>query len=199
VGIWRQSGYILGIQWNAFPFARERYTLLTVFKISFVFRCLACTTRGSFCFPIALAVTRLGVLVMSNRVKIFIVEYDCVSLITLMLWLDQFPDFEVLGTTIDTGNLGDQVAQLQPDVVLLDIATPGPEDIAPLLEIKSVEPSPAVLLLYHGDPTGLKGILQDESDGQLGPNRTLGDLQGAILRAYNKRRLAERELVALAG
>jgi DNA-binding NarL/FixJ family response regulator len=136
---------------------------------------------------------------MSNRVKIFIVEYDCVSLITLMLWLDQFPDFEVLGTTIDTGRLTAQIESLQPDVVLLDIATPGPEDIAPLLEIKSVEPTPAVLLLYHGDSRGLRGILQDESEGQLGPDRTLGDLHGAILQAYNRRRISEKQIVARAG
>jgi DNA-binding NarL/FixJ family response regulator len=136
---------------------------------------------------------------MSNRVKIFIVEYDCVSLITLMLWLDQFPDFEVLGTTVDTGRLAEQISELQPDVVLLDIATPGPEDIAPLLQIKSVEPDPAVLLLYHGDPKGLRGILEDESEGQLGPDRTLGDLHGAILKAYNRRRASDNRLVALAG
>src|SRR5438093_433995 len=115
---------------------------------------------------------------MDNRIKIFIVEYDCVSLITLMLWLDQFPDFQVLGTTVDTGMLGQQISDLKPDVVLLDIATPGPEDVAPLLEIKTVEPTPAVLLLYEGNPAGLKGILEDESEGQLGPDRTLGDLHG---------------------
>ena len=137
---------------------------------------------------------------MDNRIKIFIVEYDCVSLITLMLWLDQFPDFQVLGTTVDTGRLGQQIDELRPDVVLLDIATPGPEDVAPLLEIKSIEPSPAVLLLYEGDPAGLKGILENQSEAQLGPDRTLGDLHGAIAKAYNRRKAQEpAALLALAG
>jgi len=128
---------------------------------------------------------------MNQRIKIFIVEYDCVSLITLMLWLDQFPEFDVLGTTINTGNLKEQIAELEPDVVLLDIETPGPEDIPVLKEVKSVQPSPAVILLYHGDADGLEGVLESESEGQLGPERTLGDLQEAVLKAYN-RRLIER-------
>ena len=139
---------------------------------------------------------------MNSRIKIFIVEYDCVSLITLMLWLDQFPEFEVLGTTIDTGSLSQQMEDLKPDVVLLDIATPGPEDIPQLREIKSVVPAPAVLLLYHGDSAGLKGTLLEESEAQLGPDRTLGDLHGAILKAYKRGQLARaasRVLAAKAG
>src|ERR1051326_5467788 len=64
-------------------------------------------------------------LTMNQRIKIFIVEYDCVNLITLMLWLDQFPEFEVLGTTVDDGALREQIDDLKPDVVLLDIETPG--------------------------------------------------------------------------
>lgn len=124
---------------------------------------------------------------MNQRIRIFIVEYDCVSLITLMLWLDQFPEFDVLGTTVDTGNLRQKLIELQPDVVLMNIQTPGPEDIMPLRAVRSVNPSPAVLLLYHGDEEGLEGVLKQESDGQLGPDRTLGDLREAITKAYNRR------------
>jgi DNA-binding NarL/FixJ family response regulator len=133
---------------------------------------------------------------MNQRIKIFIVEYDCVSLITLMLWLDQFPEFDVLGTTINTGNLREQIAELEPDVVLLDIETPGPEDVPVLKEVKSVQPSPAVILLYHGDPDGLEGVLEAESEGQLGPERTLGDLQEAVIKAYNRRLIARSAALA---
>lgn len=123
---------------------------------------------------------------MKQRIRIFIVEYDCVSLITLMLWLDQFSEFEVLGTTVDTGGLQKQVEELKPDVVLLDIETPGPEDIAPLREIKSASPEPGVVLLYHGDPDGLEGVLSQESEDQLGPDRNLGELRDAVEKAYNR-------------
>lgn len=126
---------------------------------------------------------------MNNRIKIFIVEYDCSSLITLMLWLDQFAEFDVLGTTIQSGHLKEQIEELKPDVVLLDIETPGPEDVAPLREVKSVSVPPAVLLLYHGDPDGLEGILEQESEGQLGPDRTLGDLFDAVVKAYSRRQV----------
>src|SRR3990167_7103940 len=139
---------------------------------------------------------------MNQRIKIFIVEYDCVSLITLMLWLDQFPEFDVLGTTVDTGSLRQKLMELQPDVVLINIQTPGPEDIMPLRAVRSVNPSPAVLLLYHGDDEGLDGVLKLESDGQLGPERTLGDLREAITKAYNRRQVVLSSLlpsVALAG
>lgn len=126
---------------------------------------------------------------MNKRIKIFIVEYDCSNLITLMLWLDQFAEFDVLGTTIQSGHLREQIEDLKPDVVLLDIETPGPEDIAPLREVKSVEPEPAVLLLYHGDPAGLEGVLKNESEGQLGPERTLRDVHEAIVRAFSRRQV----------
>ena len=126
---------------------------------------------------------------MTNRIKIFIVEYDCSSLITLMLWLDQFPEFDVLGTTIQSGDLREKIVELEPDVVLLDIETPGPEDVAPLRLVQSVTPPPAVLLLYHGDPAGLEGVLKQESDGQLGPERTLGDLHDAVIKAFSRRQV----------
>ena len=135
---------------------------------------------------------------MNQRIKIFIVEYDCVSLITLMLWLDQFPEFDVLGTTINTGNLKEQIAELEPDVVLLDIETPGPEDIPVLREVKSVQPVPAVILLYHGDPDGLEGILESESEGQLGPDRTLGDLHDSVMKAYNRQLLTRSAALTMA-
>lgn len=125
---------------------------------------------------------------MSERIKIFIVEYDCVNLITLMLWLDQFPEFDVLGTTVDTGSMRQQIEDMQPDIVLLDIETPGPEDIPQLREVKSVSRPPAVVLLYQGDPDGLKGVLTNESEGQIGPDSTLGDLRDAILFAVDRNR-----------
>ncbi len=127
---------------------------------------------------------------MNERIKIFIVEYDCVNLITLMLWLDQFPEFDVLGTAVDAGSIKTQIADLKPDIVLLDIATPGPEDIPQLREIKSVSDTPAVLLLYQGTSEELKGPLTNESDGCLGTESTLGDLRDAILAALKRRRQA---------
>ena len=51
------------------------------------------------------------------------------------------------------------------------------------------DPTPAVLLLYYGDPEGLQGVLEQESDGQLGPERTLGDLHDAVVRAYSRRQV----------
>ena len=124
---------------------------------------------------------------MNERVKIFIVEYDCVNLITLMLWLDQFPDFDVLGTTVDTGSIKAQIEDLKPDVVLLDIGTPGPEDIPQLREIKSVAETPAVVLLYKGGADELRGPLMNESEGFLGLESSLGDLRDAILSALKRR------------
>lgn len=126
---------------------------------------------------------------MNERIKIFIVEYDCVNLITLMLWLDQFPEFDVLGTAVDAGSIKRQINDLKPDVVLLDIATPGPEDIPQLREIKSVGDPPAVLLLYQGTSDELKGPLMNESDGYLGTESTLGDMHDAIVSALKRRRV----------
>lgn len=138
---------------------------------------------------------------MNQRIKIFIVEYDCVNLITLMLWLDQYPEFEVLGTTVDSGNIREQVSQLKPDVVLLDISTPGPEDIPQLREVKSSTPQPAVVLLYNGLSKELEGVLKEESDGALGPDQTLKELYHTILNVHSQRQLVSSTIfpVAMAG
>lgn len=136
---------------------------------------------------------------MNERIKIFIVEYDCVNLITLMLWLDQFPDFDVLGTTVDTGSIKSQIEDLKPDVVLLDIAIPGPEDIPQLREVKSVSDPPAVILLYQGTAEGLRGPLINESEGFLGPESTLGDLRDTILNALKRKVVAPLIPIAKAG
>lgn len=128
---------------------------------------------------------------MSERVRIFIVESDCVNLITLTLWLDQFADFDVLGTTADTTSIKKQVEELKPDVVIFDIATPGSEDVTELRQIKSVDDPPAVLLLYQGTADQLRGPLMAESEGWLGTESTLGDLHFAILSALKRRNAAQ--------
>lgn len=124
---------------------------------------------------------------MNQRIKIFIVEYDCVNLITLMLWLDQYPEFEVLGATVDTGDLSQQIKTLSPDVVLLDVNTPGPEDINQLKAVKSVSPTPAVVLLYSGEHQQVEGILKEQSDGALNVTETLKTLYETVVSAHNQR------------
>jgi DNA-binding NarL/FixJ family response regulator len=107
-----------------------------------------------------------------------------------MLWLDQFPEFNVLGTTVDTGSLSKQIEDVQPDVVLLDIGTPGAEDIAALREIKDADCSPAVVLLHQGEPGEVRGVLANESDGQIPIAFALSHLPEAIRKVANKRRVA---------
>jgi DNA-binding NarL/FixJ family response regulator len=127
---------------------------------------------------------------MDKRIKIFIVEYDCVNLITLMLWLDQFSDFDVLGTTLETGSIKSQIEAMKPDVVLLDIGRPGPEDVSRLRDIKTAQQAPAVLILYQGLKEQLRGPLDNESDGSLGPESTLGELRDAILASLKGKEIA---------
>ncbi|HEY9714326.1 MAG TPA: hypothetical protein V6C72_12725 [Chroococcales cyanobacterium] len=134
---------------------------------------------------------------MNARTKVFIVDRDCASLVSLMLWLDQFADLEVTGATADAtsmaGALVGQVKRAQPDVVLVDLAS--------AIEIADTTVFPTTLVKAIKSAAGEPGILirgqhdqeialAAETDGYFGPKSSIKELADAIRKIANKRRLA---------
>jgi DNA-binding NarL/FixJ family response regulator len=118
---------------------------------------------------------------VNARTKIFIAEYDCARLISLMLWLEQFPEFEITGTAQFGTDLLKRIKESQPDVVLLDF---NPETIDSLHIIRAIRTSAtsAAILATSSAEVGVKECLN--------PSSSIKDLCESIRRVVNKKRVA---------
>jgi DNA-binding NarL/FixJ family response regulator len=109
--------------------------------------------------------------------KVFIVDNDRLSLVTLSLWLEQVKDFEIVGTSLATGRLEHNLFDGQPDLVVLSLSSAGPEAIATLRRIHQTMGSGLpVIILYDGDKKNLEGPLTHETEAQLSPDISLKEL-----------------------
>jgi DNA-binding NarL/FixJ family response regulator len=121
---------------------------------------------------------------MNPRTKIFVVEHDCAKLVNLMLWLDQYPEFEITGVVGDTRNIHQHIADTNPDLVLLDVAE---TSISTVRSLKASPNAPAIVVLCPGEKD--KALLA-ESDGCVQQTSSLQDLCEFLQKASNKRRTA---------
>jgi DNA-binding NarL/FixJ family response regulator len=125
---------------------------------------------------------------MNQLTKIFIAEPDCESLVSTMLWLEQYPEFEVYGNAINGAALAEQINEVQPDLVLLGSGGTNAQAALFLKRIRACVSAPAVVLVTKSD-TNLD-LLAAEFDGQIGPRTTLKDIPELIRKAVNRRRLS---------
>lgn len=123
---------------------------------------------------------------MNSRTKVLIANKDGARLISLLLWLEQYADLEVTGTTSSDDELKQYVIEHKPDVVLLDLNVQINGN-CPASFIKSKDSSPSVLLMHQSEIKPLEGPLTRDCDGQINPKNTLKDIVEIIRKAANKR------------
>lgn len=109
-----------------------------------------------------------------------------------MLWLDQYPEFELVGTAASTHGLAEVLSDAEPDVVLFDIGGASPEDLLSVRELKTNRACPAVLVMHQDDVTLMEGPLRRETDGLIGPKTSLKELAEHLQKAANKRQVSLR-------
>ncbi len=126
---------------------------------------------------------------MTPPTKIFIIDSDRLSLVTLSLWLDQVRDFEIVGTSLPTGNLERRTADAQADLVILNISSPSIDALSVLRRLKQMKQDMPVILLYDGEKHDLDGPLTLESDAQLSPEVSLKELVDVIKKFGHKQRV----------
>ena len=107
--------------------------------------------------------------------KVFIVDNDRLSLVTLSLWLEQVKDFEIVGTSLATAQLERNLTEGQPDLVVLSITAPGPEAVHNLRRIRQTLGNVTVIVLFDGEKKQLDGPLLAETQAQLSPEISLKD------------------------
>ena len=125
---------------------------------------------------------------MNPRTKIFVVEQDCGKLINIMLYLEQFSEFELVGSSGRACELNWQLQQANVDVIFVDSEAQDPESLATIRTIKAAPSAPAILVLCAGEPSAAEKVLLAEADGQMRRSSGIKELAESIRRVLNKRK-----------
>jgi DNA-binding NarL/FixJ family response regulator len=131
-----------------------------------------------------------GIETMSLRTKIFVVEQDCGRLINIMLFLEQFPEFDLVGSSAKACELNWQLQQSNADIILIDSEAQDADSLATIRTIKAGLSSPAVLVLCGNEQTAAERILLADADAFIRRNSAIKDLAEMIRRTYNRRKTA---------
>jgi DNA-binding NarL/FixJ family response regulator len=81
--------------------------------------------------------------------KVFIVEDSAVVLERLAALLAEQTEAEIVGEARSSNEAVEQIQQLQPDVIILDIGLPGGNGIGVLETVKHSRPSSVVIMLTN--------------------------------------------------
>lgn len=124
---------------------------------------------------------------MSDTTRIFIVEQDEPSLIMLNLWLDNFEDIEIVGTSLGGEDVLDRVLECRPDVVVFKWQT---STVAKdtLRQLKTMKQSPALVSIRDGNFLALEGMINSTPEILIPSTYSCNDMLESIRRAAVKRR-----------
>lgn len=88
---------------------------------------------------------------MTRRIRLYLVDDESVVRTGLRLRLGVEPDIEVVGEAADGRRAVEGIAELRPDVVLMDVHLPGIDGIAVTLAVRTSVPGCAVVMLSLQD------------------------------------------------
>lgn len=123
---------------------------------------------------------------MGPRTRVLLIQNDCAKLISLMLWLEQFPEFEIAGAGDDTHNLQEQIVQHEPDVLLIDAESLTSERLQCLKKLRAFPNAPAVVIIGEHIPS--EQLFAHESDLHLNQATSVTELCDSLRKANNRRR-----------
>lgn len=111
--------------------------------------------------------------------------------------LDRDLDFKVIGTVKDGRNAVEQIAQIDPDIVLLDIEMPGMDGITATKYINQIAPRTKVIILSsHEEKKYVTQALMAGAKGYILKDSLMTDLKQAIIAAYNGYSQIDSKLLA---
>jgi two-component system, NarL family, response regulator LiaR len=84
---------------------------------------------------------------VSNKIRVFLADDHAVVRKGLETLIGTHDDMEVVGTAVDGADAVEQIADLHPDVILLDIQMPRKTGIQAITEIKTSNPAARILVL----------------------------------------------------
>ena len=106
------------------------------------------------------------------------------------------PNFEVVGEVGDGRSLVEALAQLTPDLLVVDVAMPNFDPVGAVRQIKSPHPALRILVVSaYADEVYVTGLLGAGVDGYHLKDQPLADLQLAVQRVLNGERWISGPLV----
>lgn len=100
---------------------------------------------------------------MGSPVRVLVVD-DNANLRTTLLHILELMKYNVIGEASNGMEAITMAQELQPDVIIMDIAMPGMDGITAARKIQSVHPTPIVLLTAHESP----GLIEKARDAGVG-------------------------------
>ncbi len=118
---------------------------------------------------------------MSSRIRILLVDDHAVLRAGLRMLLNAEGDMQVVGEASDAAGGIQQAAELQPDIVLLDISMPSASGLDTIKEIRHQVPTSHIIILtMHDDEGYLRLALSSGASGYVLKQAANNDLLAAI-------------------
>ena len=116
-----------------------------------------------------------------KRVGILIVDDHAVLRSGLRLLLEYQGEFQVLGEAASGEEALEQVRELSPDIVIMDLAMPGMDGLTTILRIQENYPKVKVLVVtQHADRAYLLPVLQAGASGYILKTASVNDIISAL-------------------
>jgi two-component system response regulator NreC len=123
---------------------------------------------------------------MTQPIRIFLADDHAVLRAGLKSLLNSEPDMEVVGEAGDGETCVQEAAQIQPDVILLDLNMPHCNGLEALVELRRQAPGSRVLVLtMHDDAGYLRQVLASGGAGYVLKQAADTELLSAIRTVYN--------------
>ena len=90
-------------------------------------------------------------------IKVFLVDSNKLSLVTLSLWMEQLNDFEVVGTALPQSKIESRILDSQPDLVIVSVSSCGIEALSTIRRIRQIDREIAIVVL-HDDETDVEPL-----------------------------------------
>ena len=122
-----------------------------------------------------------------DKIRLVLVDDHEVVRTGLRMLLEHQPDMEIVGEASTGAEALEQAAQLQPDVIVMDITLPDISGIEATRQIKRAQPNSAIVALtIHEDEQYFFEMLQAGAAGYVPKRAASEDLISAIRAAYNQ-------------
>lgn len=121
----------------------------------------------------------------ANPIRILLVDDHDMVRRGLAVFLEAFPDMELVGEAANGVEAVDLCEQLQPDVILMDVLMPEMDGIEATRRIHTISPATQVLMLSSAkDEDLIKSGLQAGAIGYMLKNASVNELAEAVRAAH---------------
>jgi hypothetical protein len=127
---------------------------------------------------------------MDPRTKILILEKDCGRLTSLMLWLEQFQEFQVRGTLRQLECPVQERIFDDCEILLVGANAVSGEDIKRVRTAKLSPLRPAIVLLSQGNTNSCEGQIANESEAIIKVDASLHDLYDELKKVAQRRKVS---------